>query len=85
MGVAANIVLNSCPPPTQSGEPHIVSEAREALEAYGIPVCAVAVSQRVAFSHALIDGRAVTEYERDGKAAREIAQLWSSVRKEIKL
>jgi chromosome partitioning protein len=85
VGVAANIILNSCPPPTQFGEPHIVSEAREALKAYGIPVCAVAVSQRVAFSHALIDGRAVSEYDRDGKAANEISQLWSSVGKEIGL
>lgn len=30
-GVAAKIVLNVCPPPTISGEPHIVAEARQAL------------------------------------------------------
>jgi len=85
VGVAANILLNGCPPPSQFGEPHIVFEAREALEVYGIPVCAVAVSQRVAFSHALIDGRGVSEYDQEGKAAHEIAQLWSSIREEIGL
>jgi chromosome partitioning protein len=80
VGVAANIVLNSCPPPTMYGEPHIVKEAREALKVYDTPVCDVAISQRVAFSHALIDGRAVSEYDRAGKAAREIDQLWSTLR-----
>jgi chromosome partitioning protein len=80
VGVPANIVLNSCPPPTIYGEPHIVKEAREALKVYDTPVCDVAISQRVAFSHALIDGRAVSEYDRAGKAAREIDQLWSTLR-----
>jgi chromosome partitioning protein len=74
--VPANIVLNACPPPTVFGEPHIVTEAREALRVYETPVCDVAVSQRVAFSHALIDGRAVSEYDRSGKAAGEIDRLW---------
>lgn len=80
VGVSANIVLNACPPPTMFGEPHIVAEAREALTVYETPVCDVAVSQRVAFSHALIDGRAVSEYDRTGKAAREIDRLWSALR-----
>jgi chromosome partitioning protein len=79
-GVPAVIVLNACPPPTAYGEPHIVTEAREALGAYRIPVCETAISQRVAFSHALIGGQAVTEYEADGKGAREIGHLWEIVR-----
>jgi chromosome partitioning protein len=85
VGVPANIVLNGCPPPTRFGEPHIVTEARDALTAYGIPVCGAAISQRVAFSHALIDGRAVSEFDREGKAAREIEQLWHILRKGIEL
>ena len=84
-GVPASIVLNGCPPPTAYGEPHIVSEAREALGVYRIPVCAAAISQRVAFSHALIDGQAVLEYERDGKGAREIEQLWAIIRESLRL
>ena len=31
---------------------------------------------RVAFSHALTGGQAVTEFEPEGKAATEIRQLW---------
>ncbi|MCP5113077.1 MAG: ParA family protein, partial [bacterium] len=81
-GSEARIVLNCCPPPTRYGEPHIVSEARQALKTYGIPVSEVAVSQRAAFSHALIDGHAVSEFERSGKAAREIDNLWSALKGE---
>lgn len=71
------IVLNACPPPRGVGEASITHEARRGLESYGLPICPVAISQRAAMSHALIDGRAVTEFEPDGKAAREIAALWN--------
>lgn len=77
------IVLNCCPPPTRFGETAIVQEAREALDVYAMPVAPVAVSQRAAFSHALIDGRAVTEFEKNGKAASEIRSLWKWVKKEL--
>ena len=53
----------------------MVSEARAALSAYGL-VCPVVISQRVAFSHALNGGLAVTEFEPEGKAAGEIRRLW---------
>lgn len=81
--VVARIVLNGCPPPTRHGEPHIVIEAREALEVYGIPVFGPAVSQRAAFSHALIDGRAVTEFDAKGKAAAEIERLWTAIDQDL--
>lgn len=81
----ARIVLNGCPPPTRYGEPHIVSEARQALKTYGIPVSEVALSQRAAFSHALIDGHAVNEFERNGKAAQEMDRLWNVFKGEMAL
>ena len=73
------IVLNACPPPHRGGETAIVREAREALGIYGLPLSPVSVSQRAAFSHALIDGRAVTEFESAGKAAAELRGLWDWV------
>jgi len=85
MGTAANIVLNACPPPTRYGEPHIVKEAREALQVYNLPVCDVALSQRAAFSHALIDGRSIAEYDHKSKAAQEINTLWDSIKRELAL
>ena len=78
-------MLNACPPPKLFGETQIVREAREALKVYGLPVCDVAISQRAAFSHALIDGRAVAEFDVGGKAAREIAQLWTSIKRDLDL
>ncbi len=76
LGNKAAVVLNACPPPHRGGETAIVREARDALSVYGLPVSPVAVSQRAAFSHALIDGRAVTEFEGQSKAANEIRALW---------
>jgi len=43
----------------------------------------VAISQRAAFSHALIDGRAVNEFHTNGKAAQEIDRLWVALSKEL--
>ena len=83
IGVAARVVLNACPPTTRFGEPRIVSEARQALQSYGIPVNDVAISQRAAFRHALIDGRAVSEFDSNGKAAREIDRLWVALSEEL--
>jgi chromosome partitioning protein len=82
---SSTIVLNACPPPRQFGEATILKEAREALKHYGLPVCDIAVSQRAAFSHALIDGRAVAEFDADGKAAKEITLLWNNIKQDMSL
>lgn len=81
----AAIVLNACPPPGWMGERGIVSEAREALSGYGLPVCPVAVANRVALSHSLIDGQAVTEFEDKGKAAAEVRDLMTWIKREAEL
>lgn len=73
----AVIVLNSCPAGRGTAEPSVTSEARSALAAYGLPVAPMVIVQRAALSHALNDGRSVTEYEPDGKAAAELHSLWS--------
>ena len=51
-------------------------EARRGLLAYGLPIASQAVTVRAALAHALIDGRAVTEFEPDGKAAGELRRVW---------
>ena len=70
------VVLNACPPPHSGVETAIVREAREALGVYNLPVSPISVSQRAALSHALIDGRAVTEFDAKGKASSEIRGLY---------
>ena len=75
-GSPAAILLNAVPPGRGVAEASVTTEARRALAAYGLPVVPTAVGQRAALAHALNDGRAVTEFEPDGKAAEELRGLW---------
>ncbi len=81
----AAIVLNGCPFPGKNGERAIVSEAREALAGYGLPVSPAAVSLRAALSHSLINGEAVTEFDSNSKAADEIRGLMNWINQEANL
>ena len=49
------------------------------LSGMGAPVLPGQVSQRASLSHALISGQAVNEYDPEGRAAGEIANMWSAV------
>ena len=81
----AAFILNACPYPGKNGERAIVSEARDALAGYGLPVAPAALSNRAALSHSLIDGKAVTEFESKGKAADEIRELMNWINQEVNL
>jgi chromosome partitioning protein len=70
------IVLNAVPAARGVGEGGLTAEARRALAAYHLPVAEVAIGNRAAFAHALIDGRSVTEFEPNGKAAKELRKLF---------
>ncbi len=78
------IVLNACPAGRGAAEAPIVAEARHGLEAYGLPVVPIAVHQRADLAHALIDGRAVSEFAPSGKAARELRALWGWVKEQMR-
>lgn len=75
-GIKAVIVLNACPAGRGTAEASVVTEARHALAAYDLAVAPMAITQRAALSHALSDGRAVTEFEPAGKASNELNRLW---------
>ena len=79
----AAIVLNACTPARGLGEGSATSDARKALNAFGVPVAPMTIVQRAALSHALVGGMAVSETEPSGKAAKEIRALWRFVEKEI--
>ena len=66
----ACFVLNACP--ARAPE---VAEAQEALKFYDLPVAPL-IGERRAFSRAIATGRAVTEFEKNGKAASEVRELW---------
>jgi chromosome partitioning protein len=57
-------------------------EARQVLSKLG-EVAPVDIYNRVAFARALGAGEAVTEFEPTGKAAQEINDLWSYLRKHL--
>lgn len=75
----AAVVINAAP------RGRLAEEARAALEQQGITVIEAVLQQRAAYSHAVIDGRSVHEYEPDGKAAAEIDALFACVRQVMKL
>jgi chromosome partitioning protein len=66
----AVVVLNAAPIRSR-----VVDEARDAIVKRGGQVAEAIVRERVAFRHALIDGRVAGEYEPYGAAAREISDL----------
>jgi chromosome partitioning protein len=74
--IPAFIVLNGTPASRGVGEASTTADARRALTAYGIPVAVVSVGLRAALAHALVDGRAVNEFDPAGKAALEMTKLW---------
>jgi chromosome partitioning protein len=69
----AAVVINAAP------RGKLAEEAREALQQQGITVMDTILQQRAAYSHAVIDGRSVHEYEPDGKAAAEIDELYNHI------
>ena len=65
-------VLNNVPPYGSIGD-----EAAETIMAdFGIAVCPVRLGDRVAYNRCLITGQVAQEFEPQGKAAREVEQLY---------
>ena len=79
----ATIVLNAVPASRGYGENSLTAEARRALLAYDLPVSPVAIGNRAALAHALIDSRSVTEFEPTGKAAGELRKLFNEMEKTL--
>jgi chromosome partitioning protein len=74
----AAFVLSACP----SRAPEIM-EARKALEAQGLPVLETEIGERRSYARAVASGRAVAEFEPEGRAAYEISRLWREIKKVI--
>lgn len=76
--VPAVFVLSACP--FRSPE---IAETRTVLAVYGLPIAPVEIIDRRAFARAVATGRAVTEFESDGKAAGEIRALWGWLKEQM--
>lgn len=79
----AAIVLSSCPPKVNGYEAPIVREVRDVLKEYDIEVWPGQITQRACFMQSMMDGRAVTEFDPQGKASQEITELWRWVESKI--
>lgn len=77
-GVSAVFVLSACP--FRSPE---IAETRTILAEYGLPIAPVEIIDRRAFARAVASGRAVTEFESEGKAAGEIRILWNWLKEQM--
>lgn len=75
-GKPAYVVLNSLPPRATN----VIADARDAVAVHGLEVAPVTIQQRAAFAHALTAGQTAQEYEPNGKAADEVAQLYAWLR-----
>jgi chromosome partitioning protein len=71
-GTPAAVILNAVPARGPLG-----IEAAAAVASYGIDVAPVQLGHRAAFIHSLTVGQTAQEYEPEGKAAAEIAQLYT--------
>ena len=70
-GKPAAFILNAC----DSRVPE-VAEARNVLIRHSLQVAPIDIGQRVSFSRAVASGQSVTEFDAQGKAAKEIVALW---------
>jgi chromosome partitioning protein len=75
-GVDSMLVLSACPHRAPE-----VPMAREALALSGLSVAETQIGDRRSFSRAIQTGRAVSEFEPDGKASEEIRALLDEVMK----
>jgi chromosome partitioning protein len=78
-GKPAFVLLNAIPP----GATRLIADARAAVAVHGLEVAPVAIQQRAAFGHALTAGQTAQEFEPGGKAAEEIAELYSWLRAQL--
>lgn len=74
----AVFVLSACP--FRAPE---IAETRTVLEGYGLSVAPMEITDRRAFARAIATGRAVTEFDSDGKAADEIRRLWEWIKEQM--
>jgi len=74
----AAIVLNAVPP-----RGSLTEEAAQAVEAYGVEVAPIHLGHRAAFVHCLTAGLTAQDFEAEGKAAGEIANLFQWIEQRL--
>lgn len=78
------VVINGAPATRDGVESRIVTIARDALAKFKAPVWSGQVTNRADLLLALGHGEGAREYYAEGRAASEIARLWSAIERSIK-
>lgn len=77
---AAAVVLNAAPIRSR-----VVQEAAETVVNLGGDLAETIIRERVAFRHALVDGRVAREFEPNGAAAAEVTALYMETFKRVNM
>src|SRR5450755_2656266 len=80
----ATMVINGAPACRDDAESPIVTIAREALIKFRAPVWGGQITNRADLLMALSHGEGAREYYAEGRAAAEIARLWSAIERSVR-
>jgi chromosome partitioning protein len=80
-GKSAFVVFTAGPPRA----PNLYKEAADLVRSFGLEVAPVVMSERAAFHHSTGEGKTAAEIGPGGKAAEEVAALWTWVSKQVGL
>lgn len=73
IGKRAAVVFTAGP----AKAPNLYAEAEDLVRGFGLDVAPVRLSERAAYHHATAAGKVAGEFEPNGKAAAEVAALWT--------
>ena len=76
--VPMRVVFNAVPPRSS-----MIFRAKKAVEVYDVSVAPCQMGERVAFSHAVVDGMTAQEFDPRGKASNEVRVLYQYITKEM--
>ena len=78
------VVMNGAPAMRDDSESRIVTIARLALAKFKAPVWSGQITNRADLLLALAEGEGAREFAAEGRAASEIARLWSAIDRSVK-
>ena len=79
-GVEMRVVFNAV-----RSRSSMIYKAKRAVQVYGVPTAPCVLGDRVAFAHAVVDGKTAQEFEPRGKASDEVHALYRYVMKEMEV
>jgi len=73
------VVLNAMP----NRAPNVLADARAAVAVHSLEVAPFSIQQRAAYAHALTTGQTAQEFEPNGRAGQDVAELYGWLWREL--